>query len=473
MQIQDYALGKMEYKTNLGYVKQGCGTSIRETALSFVGETEDMRFTTVWIALIFGLVFQMLFVWIMFLVPPKKLFKMWADKKSKDDYGYYEYGIFWGVSITAFLLLAILLYSYARSTITLVTERKNGTKAFTYILVALIFICFGGGVPIAIYRAKMTVVKLKVPGVYLWPAKLLCFKKVKAAEGLVITIALWVDITVLQLVLYHGIVTVVALSAAPFAMALNTVAIVLAFFTFVIFFSLIFTICGHLLPCKSNRQQNTREQENATVLENPINATPQENATVQENPINATPQENATVQENPINPTLQENATVQENPINPTLQENATVQESPINPTLQENATVQESPINPRLQENATEQENSINATLQENTCSTSQGGTSFKARVCSCCIHVEPSYKTMVLNALALLPLLLMIMCYGIAIAAMGSVINMETQKNNSISFIFAIITPIVLVSIPVFLQWFVAKWLKMSTEETEQATN
>ena len=37
MQLQDYALGQMEYKTNLGYVERGCGTSHYDTLFSPIG----------------------------------------------------------------------------------------------------------------------------------------------------------------------------------------------------------------------------------------------------------------------------------------------------------------------------------------------------------------------------------------------------------------------------------------------------
>ena len=71
MQIQDYALGQMENKINLGFVKRGCGISIREVGLSFVDESETILFTAVWITLTCGALFHMLLVWIIFAAPPK------------------------------------------------------------------------------------------------------------------------------------------------------------------------------------------------------------------------------------------------------------------------------------------------------------------------------------------------------------------------------------------------------------------
>ena len=45
MQLHDYALGQMEYKTNLGYVKRGCGTSMFNTLFPPVGKGKALIIT--------------------------------------------------------------------------------------------------------------------------------------------------------------------------------------------------------------------------------------------------------------------------------------------------------------------------------------------------------------------------------------------------------------------------------------------
>ena len=401
---------QMEFKTNLGFVKRGCGTAIRETEPSSVSETEIL-FTSVWIALTCGALFQMLFVWIVSADALKRLFKTSEDMKSEDEYGFDKYGIFWGVSTNAFVFLIIISSVYTFSTISLFTEWKKGSKHFVYILSSLLILCLGGGLPVAISGAKK--LTLKVPKVYLWPARLVCCCKKeyeKEAEYLATTFALWVDVSVLQLILFQGIVTVVTLSAAPFAMVLNTMVIVLVFSVIAFIFSLLFTIFGHIEH--SNQQTNataTEQEQDSTVIENP----------------------------------------------------------------------------------SVMGQENTGD-TVEEGTTSTGQEGTrsAVQVQACACCrqpvcfccgkrVHfnfpfrVKPAYMTMVLTASAMLPLLLMIMFYGFAIAAMGSVINMEAQKNNSISFIFSIATPIVLALLTIFLQWFIPKWLKISAKNPNKASN
>ena len=79
---------------------------------------------------------------------------------------------------------------------------------------------------------------------------------------------------------------------------------------------------------------------------------------------------------------------------------------------------------------------------------------------------------SSMVLRAVVVLPLLLMIMCYGVVIATLESVINVDAKKNNALSFISSIATPILLRLVSVFLKRFISAWLNWSPQGTEQAS-
>ena len=78
-----------------------------------------------------------------------------------------------------------------------------------------------------------------------------------------------------------------------------------------------------------------------------------------------------------------------------------------------------------------------------------------------------------MVLRAVVVLPLLLMIMCYDAVLATMGSITNIDARKNNILSFINSIATPILLGLVIIFLKWFISAWLKWSPQETRQMTS
>ena len=333
MQLQDYALGQMEYKTNLGYVKRGCGTSAATTHFSVTGKASAaiITITIIWTS---GIVFQIVSVWIVSAVLLKLTFKEYAQKTF--TYSYDTYGMFWGISTTAMGFLGVMYgitvafsCMYFANTMNLnITSWPGVVK----LLGALLFILVVE-LPVAIYTARKATVA--VPCIFKYPATLLCCGRKREADHFVTTIALWVDLIVLQLILLQGSLIVFAISAAPFAIATNVMLVVLALSCLTNIFSLLFTIFTHL--CTPSNQQ-----------------------------------------------------------------------------------------------------------------------------------LHSH----SMVLRAVVVLPLLLMIMCYGVVAAAIGSVINMDV-KDNTLSFVTSTATPILLGVLSIFLKRFISAWLKWSPQETEQETD
>ena len=79
---------------------------------------------------------------------------------------------------------------------------------------------------------------------------------------------------------------------------------------------------------------------------------------------------------------------------------------------------------------------------------------------------------SSMVLRAVVVLPLLLMIMCYGVVVTSMGFVTNMDAKNNTTLSHINSIATPILLGVVGIFLKRFISAWLNWSPRETGQET-
>ena len=77
-----------------------------------------------------------------------------------------------------------------------------------------------------------------------------------------------------------------------------------------------------------------------------------------------------------------------------------------------------------------------------------------------------------MVLRAVVVLPLLLMIMCYGVVIAALESVVNVDAKRDNALSFVSSVSTPILLGLVSIFLRRFISTWLNWSPQGTEPAS-
>ena len=278
-----------------------------------------------------GIFFQTVFVWIVTAVLLKMTFKDYAQNTF--TYSYDMYGMFWGVSTTAVLLFGTL-YSIHTETAYLYMDRtKAASLAEELPLLCGLFSPLVVELPVAIYIARKATVA--VPCIFKYPATLLCCGGKRPAERLVTTIVLWVDLVVLQLILFQGIFIVFVIPAAPFAIVSDVMLIVLATSCLTNIFSLLYTIFAHL--CTPSNQR-----------------------------------------------------------------------------------------------------------------------------------VHSS----SMVLRAVVVLPLLLMIMCYGVVIAALESVINVDANKNNALSFINSIATPILLGLASIFLKRFISAWLNWSPQGTEQAS-
>ena len=239
----------MEYKTNLGYVKRGCGTLMRHTQFSPVGKPGATAFT-IFIIMIIGFVFQIVFVWIVTAVLLKMTFKDYAQKTF--TYSYDMYGMFWGASTTAVGYSGILIGVYVSSAILYFsTYMRAAGGIFKYIIYFALFSVMVSELPVAIYTARKATVA--VPCIFKYPATLLCCGRKRPAERLVTTIVLWVDLVVLQLILIHVILVVFIIPAAPFAVVTNVMLIVLALSCLANIFSLLYTIFAHL--CTPSHQR--------------------------------------------------------------------------------------------------------------------------------------------------------------------------------------------------------------------------
>ena len=334
MQLQDYALGQMESKTNLGYVKRGCGTSAANTHFSVIGK-EGALITTVSIMSICGIFFQIVFVWIVSAVLLKMSFKEYSQQTF--TYSYDVYGMFWGTSTTAVVFLGVRCGITAVESFANFKNIKNlhdPVRSDFYILLAVaLFVILVLELPVALYTAIKSTVA--VPSIFKYPASLLCCGRKRRAERFVTTLALWVDLVALQLVLLQAAIIVLVVSAAPFAIITNAILVVLALSCLANIFSLLFTIFAHLCTPADQR-------------------------------------------------------------------------------------------------------------------------------------VHSS----SMVLRAVVVLPLLFMIICYGVVVTSMGSVTNMDAKKNNIHSFINSVATPLLLGMVGIFLKVFVSTWLKWSPRETQPET-
>ena len=210
-----------------------------------------------------GFFFQILFVWMATAVLLKMVLEKYAKKTR--TYSYDVYGMFWGLSTTAFLFLVIMYGFYTAVIIKLfVNMTETAYQLQTYIVLALLFITPLMELPVAIYAARKATVA--VPNIFRYPAIRLCCGRSERAECLVTAMALWVNLTVLQLLLIYGFVVLVEIAAAPFVLAINLMLIVLALSCLANILSLLFTISAHYFTPVDQRKGSSSMVLRAVVV---------------------------------------------------------------------------------------------------------------------------------------------------------------------------------------------------------------
>ena len=243
MQLQDYALGQIETTTDLGFVQRGCGTSTFDTRFYSVNKHEITRRDLISALVACGVFFEVIFIWMVSGVLLKITFKSFAQKTF--TYSYDLYGVFWGVSTTALGVLVMVYGFNVETAFQYYSKIKNSFTIVTaHLIVVVVLSPLVLELPVAIYLAKKATVA--VPCIFRYPATVLCCGRKGRAERLVTTLALWVLLTALQLVLIHGMLIVLTISAEPFGIATSAMLLVLAFSCLTNIFSLLFTIFAHL-----------------------------------------------------------------------------------------------------------------------------------------------------------------------------------------------------------------------------------
>ena len=280
-----------------------------------------------------GSLFQIMFVWLISATLLQMTFKPFAQKTF--TYSYDLYGMFWGATTAALGILGMVYGIHTDNAIVYYANIKSAsTTATAYLLQCVLLTPLVLELPVAIYLARKATVA--VPCIFRYPATVLCCGRQGCAERLVTMLALWVLLTALHLVLIHGMMFVLTISAEPFGIATSAMLLVLAFSCLTNICSLLFTISAHLFTPPRHRRASS-----------------------------------------------------------------------------------------------------------------------------------------SMVLRAVVVLPMLLAIMCFGVIVMSLGSVINMDAKQNNPLSFINSTAIPILLGVISIFLKRFISAWLKWAPREREDGTD
>ena len=174
-------------------------------------------------------------------------------------YSYSHYGFWWGVVCFGSILLTTMFY-LELSVFQVFTPRINTGESYhvlaytLFVIVTLMNILTG--VPIAIYFVYKTKQPPAIPYILMIPVTVLfCCCNTKRAKLLVFGMALWIILTALPFLMIHGLLTVMAGFAEPFAVSTNALVLVLFAFCLSNIFALLFTISAYLFTPKYRRPQ--------------------------------------------------------------------------------------------------------------------------------------------------------------------------------------------------------------------------
>ena len=247
MQIIDYAQGtKVLDKKHLGYVQRGCGTTVEETRMVPILDSNER---TTEIKYIYSniLAGAILFQAILICMGTALLLQRWmpgiADQSLQRSK---TYSMLWAVVTTATIFCTVIVVVNTFSIVTMCNQKHWKVAAVSTLLAYIPTIL---EFPVAVYFTKKY--NFAIPCVYLAPVKLLCCAKKSKASLLVRVMSLWAALAVIQMACVHGTFIAIAIAAAPFPVISNVLVILFTAFCLVHLFAVIFSL-SHVQRQKSS-----------------------------------------------------------------------------------------------------------------------------------------------------------------------------------------------------------------------------
>ena len=178
--------------------------------------------------------------------------RQWVELNR--TYSYKHYGLWWGVTCIAIMVVPGALY--LDMTAVLVSYPEYGATAKIVTSILLLGLGLLPGVPIAVYFTYKTKPPA-VPYIILIPVTIFCccHSGRQCAKSLVFGIALWINIVLVTGIMFHGLLLILGLFVEPFAVITNTLVLFLATFCISNILALLFTISAYIFTPKHLRPQ--------------------------------------------------------------------------------------------------------------------------------------------------------------------------------------------------------------------------
>ena len=188
--------------------------------------------------------------------------RQWVELNR--TYSYKHYGLWWGVTCIAIMVVPGALYLDMR--MVLISYPEYGAAIPSTAGVLMLGLGLLPGIPISAYFTYKTKPPA-VPYIILIPVTMFCCCcSSQHAKSLVFGVALWINITAVTCAMFHGHIMIVGLLVEPFAVTTNALVLVLAVFCITNILALLFTISAYIFTPKHLRQGQGKTMLRAVLL---------------------------------------------------------------------------------------------------------------------------------------------------------------------------------------------------------------
>lgn len=256
LQLQEIALGESQCGAYISNIDHFCATGkvILKSVGNKLGPVAALAGT--------GFLFQILFISLISANLGLQVSKYISQKSS--DYSFDGYGMFWGISTSAFLC-TIGMCIIDIPLIVETFKRSGAVWSFSYFMLFILIFIWVTSLLVVVYIFRKNRPQVTVPRMYTFAIQLLgcCCCGEPWAETVVVGVAWWFILVAIQMVLCHGLYILLAALASPTAVPLNVMVIVLFFACITYTSALLYTIFAYI--CTSPRKRR-RQKGGATVV---------------------------------------------------------------------------------------------------------------------------------------------------------------------------------------------------------------
>ena len=249
-QLLDYSEGKNgPYESDPRYVRVGCpnkqGNIHFEFIVQFQQNISDKNVFVYSAGVMCALIFTLLGI----LATSKQKLATFAELMQ--SYSYEGYGLYWGLSATATVFVIYVAY---------IDFQTLGIHDIPFLvwpfLCAILVFWILSSLMTAMYLAYKYK-PVTIPLLVWTPFMMLCCCRKKYSKCATFTVNLWINIMFVQGFVGHGLVSLLAMLMAPFAILCDITVVILSLFCFTNIFAILFTISAHISTPRHLRPQGS------------------------------------------------------------------------------------------------------------------------------------------------------------------------------------------------------------------------